>query len=113
MKLAILGLEKNKNITSFIYSFIGEKIMLIQDLNHVEMISEETHLEGGAFSSSGAGAFSTGLITGNQSSASTNAQSGYNYYWYGYSQSTSGQASASGFAVFGAVQTTAGSLSVA
>jgi hypothetical protein len=109
VKLAILGLEKNKNITSL---HLGEKIMLIQDLNHVEMISEETNLEGGAGSIAQSGGFSVGVITANQSSASTNAQSGYDW-WYGYSQSTSGQARSSGFAVFGAVQTGAGSTSVA
>ncbi|MGL4377213.1 MAG: hypothetical protein ACRCT1_12290, partial [Microcoleaceae cyanobacterium] len=56
--------------------------MLIQDLNHVEMISEETHLEGGAGSLAGAQAVSIGLITSNQSSAFTSAQT---YYWYGSS----------------------------
>jgi hypothetical protein len=79
--------------------------MLIQDLNHVEMISEETNLEGGAFSTAGAGAGSVGLLTANQSSASTFAYSNW------YSTGTSGYAQASGVALFGMVQTGAQSMS--
>ncbi|MGL4377214.1 MAG: hypothetical protein ACRCT1_12295 [Microcoleaceae cyanobacterium] len=81
--------------------------MLIQDLNHVEMISEETHLEGGSYSIAQSGAASIGFITANQSGASTSA------YRTWYSTGTSGFASASGYAVLGAVQTSAGSMSVA
>jgi hypothetical protein len=81
--------------------------MLIQDLNHVEMISEETNLEGGAFSIAQSGAASIGFITANQSGASTSAYSNW------YSTGTSGFAYSSGYAVLGAVQTGAGSVSVA
>jgi hypothetical protein len=40
-------LVRRENKSYSISHNLGEKIMLIQDLNHVEMISEETHLEGG------------------------------------------------------------------
>ncbi len=75
--------------------------MLIQDLNHVEMISEETHLEGGlAASSASYSGLAVGLGAATAGNASTTAsKSGY-FFFYPY-ESTSGNASSAASAFVG------------
>lgn len=59
--------------------------MFIQDLNHVEMISEDIHLEGGALSMVSTGAFATGSkLALTYSSGQASAENSFGYYYYGY-----------------------------
>jgi len=63
--------------------------MFIQDLNHVEMISEETNLEGGGMALVTTGAFAAGdklASTYSSGQASTNSSFGYYYYGGNYAQ---------------------------
>lgn len=73
--------------------------MLIQDLNHVEIISEETNLEGGGivFASTGALAAGSKLASTNSfAQGSTNSSFGYYYYGGDYAQ---GSGNSSAFAL--------------
>jgi hypothetical protein len=59
--------------------------MIISDLEHLEVVSEETRVEGGFADAS---AYSSASANGNYfastyTSTYTSARSGYDYWWYG------------------------------
>ncbi|MEY3870148.1 MAG: hypothetical protein RLZZ338_4039 [Cyanobacteriota bacterium] len=79
--------------------------MLIQDLNHVEMISEETNLEGGLTQAQAGSAGSVSALLGSvQTFAATSSSSNYGYYYYSPYNTSSAQTKASAQVLFGSAQ---------
>jgi hypothetical protein len=82
-----LGLDKTTKVIPSLKN-VGEKIMFIQELSYVEMISEETNVEGGyTQANAGSNANVSGFSGSVQTSADTNSSSypGYGYPYYPYS----------------------------
>ncbi|MEY3870147.1 MAG: hypothetical protein RLZZ338_4038 [Cyanobacteriota bacterium] len=88
--------------------------MLIQDLNHVEMISEETNLEGGLTQAqAGSSGFVIGFLGSLKSSAETSSSSNYGYRYYGQSNTSSAKTQASAVVFDGFATVSSGASSTA